>query len=55
MEKLAYSIIETATALSVSRTSVYMMLADGRLNAFKLGRRRLIKADSIKRLLNDQG
>jgi len=54
MEKLAYSINETAQALSLGRTSVYAMLADGRLKSFKLGRRTLIKAESIHRLVDGQ-
>src|SRR4051794_20335615 len=55
MEKLAYSINETACTLSLGRTSVYAMIAEGRLEAFKLGRRTLIRADSIKRLVDGQG
>jgi excisionase family DNA binding protein len=55
LEKLAYSINDTARALSLGRTSIYAMLADGRLEAFKLGRRTLIKADSIRRLVDGQG
>ena len=55
MERLAYSINETARALSLGRTSIYAMIADGRLEAFKLGRRTLIKADSIRRLVAGQG
>ena len=55
MEKLAYSINDTARTLSLGRTSIYAMIADGRLVAFKLGRRTLIKADSIQRLLAGQG
>ena len=51
MEKLAYSINETARMLSLGRTSIYAMIADGRLVAFKLGRRRLVNVDSIKRLI----
>lgn len=54
MKKLAYSINETAGALSIGRTSIYAMIADGRLEAFKLGRRTLIKADSIRRLIGEQ-
>ena len=52
MEKLAYSINDTARALSLGRTSIYSMIADGRLEAFKLGTRTLIKAESIKRLVS---
>lgn len=55
MEKFAYSINETARALSMGRTSIYAMISEGRLEAFKLGRRTLIKAESIKRLVDGQG
>ena len=55
MEKLAYSINETALALSMGRTSIYAMIADGRLEAFKLGRRTLVKAESIRRLVEGEG
>ncbi len=51
MEKLAASISETAAALGLGRTSIYAMIADGRLEAFKLGRRTLIRAESIRRLV----
>lgn len=55
MEQLAISISDTARALGMGRTSVYAMIADGRLEAFKLGRRRLVKAESIRRLIAAQG
>jgi excisionase family DNA binding protein len=51
MERLAYSINDAAKALSLGRTSIYVMIAEGRLEAFKLGRRTLIKAESIRRLV----
>jgi excisionase family DNA binding protein len=54
MERLAYSINETAAALCLGRTSLCAMIADGRLEAFKLGRRTLVKADSIRRLVAGQ-
>lgn len=54
MDRLAYSINETARALSLGRTSIYAMIADGRLQAFKLGRRTLIRAESIRRLVGGQ-
>jgi excisionase family DNA binding protein len=54
MEQLAYSINDTAKALSLGRTSIYGMIADGRLEAFKLGRRRLVKAESVRRLIASQ-
>ena len=55
MEPLAYSINDTAKALSLGRTSVYALIGDGRLEAFKLGRRTLVKAESIRRLIDGQG
>jgi excisionase family DNA binding protein len=55
MEQLAYSINDTAKALSLGRTSIYALIAGGRLEAFKLGRRTLVKADSIRRLIEEQG
>ena len=51
MERLAYSINDTARTLSLGRTSIYAMIADGRLEAFKLGTRTLIRAESIRRLV----
>jgi excisionase family DNA binding protein len=54
MEPLAVSINDTAKALGLGRTSIYAMIADGRLEAFKLGRRRLVKAESILRLIAAQ-
>ena len=55
MEPLAVSINDTAKVLGLGRTSIYAMIGDGRLEAFKLGRRTLIKAESIRRLVATQG
>lgn len=54
MERLAYSIKETGYALNLGRTTINAMIADGRLEAFKLGRRTLIKAESVRRLVAGQ-
>lgn len=51
MEPLALSINDTAKALSLGRTSIYGMISDGRLEAFKLGRRTLIRMESIRRIV----
>ena len=48
MEPLALSITDAAKALSLGRTSIYAMIGDGRLEAFKLGRRTLIRMESIR-------
>ena len=54
MDKLAYSINETAKALSLGRTSVYALIAEGRLETLRLGARRLVKAESVRRLVDGQ-
>jgi excisionase family DNA binding protein len=55
MQQLAYSINDTAKTLSLGRTSIYALINAGQLEAFKLGRRTLVKADSIRRLIEAQG
>ena len=55
MEPIAVSINDTAKVLGIGRTSVYEMIKDGRLEAFKLGRRTLVRVDSIRRLVDAQG
>lgn len=52
MERITYSIKETGIALGIGRTLIYEMIDDGRLEAIKVGRRTLVKADSIKRLVD---
>jgi excisionase family DNA binding protein len=52
MEPLALSVNDTAKALSLGRTSIYAIIADGRLQAFKLGRRTLIRMESVRRLIS---
>ena len=49
--KLAYSILEAANAISCGRSFIYLMLADGRLESRKIGKRTITPAVSLRRLL----
>ncbi|MGC8535820.1 MAG: helix-turn-helix domain-containing protein [Rhizomicrobium sp.] len=51
MEPIALSINDTAKALSLGRTSIYALIREGRLETIKLGRRTLVKAESLRRLV----
>jgi excisionase family DNA binding protein len=50
-DRVLLSIPEAASALSVGRTTIYELLADGSLDAVKLGKRRLIVRASIEALV----
>ena len=51
MQPITATINDTAKALGLGRTSIYALVRDGRLEAIKLGRRTLIKVESIHRLI----
>ena len=51
MEPLLVSIKNTGRTLSLGRTSVYSLIKEGKLDTKKLGRRRLVTAESIKRFV----
>lgn len=52
MEPIATSVKEAAKAMSLGRTSIYALIKEGRLHTVKLGRRTLIRVDSIHALLS---
>ena len=54
MEILLVSIPDAASALSVGRTTVYELMRSGQLDTRKMGRRRLITAESLRRLVDKQ-
>lgn len=51
MEPVTISITGASKALGLGRTTIYALIADGRLETVKLGRRRLIKTASIRQLI----
>lgn len=48
---LTLGVNDAARALGVGRTHLYSMIRDGRIEAIKLGRRTLIKTESLRRLV----
>jgi excisionase family DNA binding protein len=54
MEAIAVSISEAARALGVGRSSIYILINQGRLEVFKLGRRTLVKTASLRRLVEGE-
>ena len=54
MDILTTSINEAAKALNLGRTSIYALIRDGRLETIKIGRRTLIKVESIRKLAGAQ-
>lgn len=54
MQPVTLSITGAAKALGLGRTTIYALIADGRLESVKLGRRHLIKTASIQRLIDGE-
>lgn len=53
MERIALSIAETCDLLSLGRTKVYELINEGRLTTFKIGRRTLVRAQSVYALAEE--
>ena len=49
--KLAFSRREACEALSIGATKLHQLINSGTLEAFKIGRKTLIKADSLRDLI----
>lgn len=54
MQPLAISIYGAAQALGIGRSTIYVLLNSGRLEAFKIGRRTLVTTSSIARFAANQ-
>jgi len=53
MDKLGYSVEEAGPILGVVRTTVFEKIATGELESVKIGRRRIIPADALRRFLDE--
>jgi excisionase family DNA binding protein len=47
-EKLAYGIKEAASALGVSKTTIWRAIKEGKLSAVKVGNRTLLKTEALQ-------
>jgi predicted site-specific integrase-resolvase len=55
LEKLAYQINEAVRVSGLSRTTLYELMKAGRLKTVLVAGRRLVPAESLKTLLNQDG
>lgn len=53
LDRAAYPLMEAAHLLGVSRGTLYNLADRGELRLIKLGRRTLVPADEIRRLVGD--
>ncbi len=52
METVTTSIADAGKALSLGRTTINQLIKSQQLDTVKIGRRRLIKTESIRRLID---
>lgn len=50
-DKLAYTIPEACHAIGLSRSKIYELIAQGRLERRKIGKRTLIPVESLRALI----
>ena len=54
MDKLAYSLTETAQVLGVSRPTVYALIKQPGFPVFQIGGRKLVSVEGSKNWIRDQ-
>lgn len=52
-QPLALRINDAARALGVGRTHLYRLINEGKIETLQLGRRRLVKAASLRKLIEE--
>lgn len=55
LEPLAYSIKEASRVSSLGRTRLYQLIGEGRLEVCKIGKRTLVRAASLRALIDGEG
>ncbi|MBU6298152.1 MAG: excisionase family DNA-binding protein [Alphaproteobacteria bacterium] len=50
-ERLTCSVAEACTAVGLSRSKIYELISGGAVETVMIGRRRLVRVPSLKRLL----
>lgn len=55
LQPLAYSIADACKVSSIGKTRLYSLIAEGRLEARKIGKRTLIPAASLRALIEGEG
>lgn len=53
-QPLLYSIDDAMQIIGLGRTKLYALIADGTIKTVKIGRRRLVNAESLRQLANGQ-
>jgi excisionase family DNA binding protein len=53
VEKLGYSIEEAADACGVGRTVMCGLIRDGEIKSIKIGRRRIVPAESVREYMRE--
>ena len=54
IERLAFSVAEAKAATGLGITNLYQLMSDGTLPYRKVGKRRLIPADALRRLVGSE-
>lgn len=53
-QRLLLSIEDAAAALAIGRSKTYQLISDGRLLTVNIGRRRLVRIDSVRAIANGE-
>lgn len=54
-EPLAYTVADACRVSTIGKTRLYQLIAEGKLEARKIGKRTLIVATSLRSLIEGQG